>query len=296
MTIAISDLNFKIGEHTSGLTELSNELNLTSAIEQIFGGVFPSNIAYRSTSNIYDLTESCLGQMADEQKSEVDTVIFFSSNFLAEFSELNGRFGEILRAHKLTPSRVLNVSGTGCVAGFNAVEVASSLISSNRSNKCLAIGLECSKKSQRLYDYVALSDACVAFNIGRRELLNGSATQVKAIKILSNAEQMFRTPKLSAINATKTLLKTFLSENKLLHSDISYLYSNNLFKTIKRFKEKSLGFEEPQMLLGDDYLNQGHFLACDPFINLAKKPVEGAELALLLTESAGHAGGIVCTN
>jgi 3-Oxoacyl-[acyl-carrier-protein (ACP)] synthase III len=193
-------------------------------------------------------------------RTKIEYVIFCTSGL----NNTNGSLSyvETLRFLELPNAFPMSVSHAGCTSLLFAIDIASSLLSSNRPlNNVLIISYDkVDDDHERFCNYASFSDAGVSFLVSKDiregyELLGCSMSSL--VKDEMEKDLYLKT------------MDHLMSVVPFQVSGIDKVFTLNLFKPITRMKELRLGFK-PAQLHQELVSKFGHCFLSDPIIGLEK--------------------------
>lgn len=296
----LSGLSYCLGEKKDNYTNISGLENILAEhklpyIPEILGlGDF-----YK-TDDIYSLLTKSIGNTLGQSsisEQEIDCIIFSSSNFSHDFLKQNLGYSTSFIKLGINPKSLYCVSGTGCVSFFSACELANSLIESEGFKRVLIVNIDYEEivdDRARFVGYAILSDSVTSVILSR-EMETPGDFRILSFRKTINVEHMNKRININNNGMVSDVIKLICDDSKIALTDLTRVFSNNIFLSVKVMKEMALGFCKEQLYL-ENISRTGHCLTSDPLINMSdylNQTTDTTGLYLLYSEADGHASSLL---
>lgn len=253
------------------------------------------------TRDVYQCASVSVGKtiaFSNVEPRAIDQVIFCSSSFKERtFGERNIKVGKLLRHWNIAPNRIMGVSGAGCTDLLSAIDIACAMLDRGSAHNVLIVAVEAflaQNDRERVMSHALISDAVVSMVISdRRERTRGIPEfEIVASEITSEVPEIGGGMRITQSSPDRDFVRNALRSTGNSQSDITKVFSNNIYLPIKSARDGMLGFNPLQMYL-ENVQRTGHCLGCDSIINLVDYGVgKVGNRYVLYAEAEGHRGCI----
>ena len=249
--------------------------------------------------DIYRLVEASIAKSlaaSELQGSDIDGVIFCSSQFLDDASRQNNGYARALIAAGIDPQVMFCVTGTGCVSLLTGIGLAIRLLETSSLRRFAVVNIDFfeGEPIERLRPHALLSDAVSSVIVG--EPGNSANLSIRSFVERTDVVRMRDGVQIRDFAHGRDAVAECLRGAGRDVGDIAFILSNNIFLPLKQLKDGSHGFKQHQMKL-DNVAAYGHCYASDALINLSDH-LEGAredQDLLIYSEADGHTACLVIT-
>lgn len=249
---------------------------------------------YHTTRDVYQLATSAVQQTLERAgvgPDAVDSLVLSAATFRHDFDTQKLGVGRLLLQLGIAPRAVYAVSGSGCAAAVNAIDLASTLVGRGGLRRILVVNIdhvEAESALDRCIGYAFVSDSAASVLVSVTE--GGSALLASSRRI--DAQQMREGIRLNAKdNGAEVVAELGERAGGLVNVD--KLLGMNTFLPVKKARERALGFSARQLYL-TNVPRTGHCLGADALINWIDCSATSATgPRLLYAEADGHACGLL---
>ena len=251
---------------------------------------------YQSTKNINDFELESAKLALDKsqlERSDITAVLFCNTALSNGCEQKLDNKQAVLERLNLKNAYPITIQTNGCDSLLVGINLASGLLSGNQSGAILVVAADKTIPSlEKFKPYGIFSDSSCACIVTAHEV---DGYDIVNSAFVSEVETMHEGAPFTSELAVE-LNNSLLKSNGYSMSDISMIFSSNLYKPISQLKEMEAGAKNSQ-LYQNNISRIGHCYSNDPLINLSDyaegSPNFTGKLLMLFADSPGLRTGIL---
>jgi 3-oxoacyl-[acyl-carrier-protein] synthase-3 len=251
---------------------------------------------FQSTKDINEFEIEAAEMALEEaqlERADITAVVFCNTASSNGCEEKSDNKKAVLDSLGLKNAYPITIQTNGCDSLLMGINIATGLLSSGESGAILVVAADKTLPiSERFKRYGIFSDSSCACIVTTHQV---HGYDILNSRFVSEVETMYEEASFTTDLAIE-INNSLLSANGYSMSDVSMVFTNNLFKPISQLKEVEAGADKNK-IYQKNISRIGHCYSNDSLINLsdyAKDTVDiGGQLFLLFADSPGLRTGLL---